>query len=234
MNKLSLRKVAAELEAAYGRAKQPRKMHWFELVLLENVAYLVDDDRRAKVFQALKREIGTSPKAILQADLGAIAAAIEEGGMKPMMRAEKVRACAGIALSIGIQELDRAVKGDPALAKRLLRQFPGVGEPYADRILLFCGGVVSLAPDSNALRVMTRLGIVDEKKNYQSTYRAAVAATRGELRSAADARSAHLLLRRHGQEICKRSSPRCDVCAVRAQCAWYRTILQPVSIRGAE
>jgi endonuclease III len=220
--RISLRDVVAALEAFYGRAKPPLRTKWFELVLLENVAYLVDDARRAKAFQRLKREIGTSPEAILRCDAGTIAAVIADGGMKPMMRAEKVRQCAEIALSIGTRDLDLAMKTDPAHAKRLLRRFPSVGEPCADKILLFCGGVASLAPDSNALRVLTRLGFVEEKRTYQATYRAAVAVPRGDVPTVADAQSAHLLLRRHGQEICKRSSPRCDMCVVRGECAWYR------------
>ena len=212
MQRSSLRKIVAELEAAYGPVKHPRNANWFELVLLENVAYLVDDARRAEVFKRLKREIGITPEKILRADLDAIADVIADGGMKPRMRAEKVRACAEIAVSIG----------KLAITKQVLQRFPGIGEPSADKILLFCAGAPSVAPDSNALRVLTRLGFVEEKKNYSATYRAAIAATSAEIKKVADAQSAHIALRRHGQEICKRSSPRCDVCAVRAACAWYQ------------
>jgi endonuclease III len=220
----SLREIVAELEGVYGRVRQPPQTDWFELVLLENVAYLVDDARRQKAFENLRREIGTAPEAILRADVVTIAAAIADGGMKPMMRAEKLRVCAEIALGIGVSELDLAVRVDPPRAKQLLRQFPSVGEPCADKILLFCGGVASVAPDSNALRVLIRLGFVEEQNDYRRTYRAAAAAIREEIRNLTDARSAHVLLRRHGQEVCKRSSPRCDVCAVRAECAWYRNV----------
>ncbi len=100
----SIRKVLAALEGVYGRVKRRRTTHWFDLVLLENVAYLVDDHRKLKVFEKLKREIGTAPEAILRADTATIAAVIADGGMKPMMRAEKVRTCAEIALRIGVSE----------------------------------------------------------------------------------------------------------------------------------
>ena len=84
---------------------------------------------------------------------------------------------------------------------------------------------MTLAPDSNALRVLLRLGYGDESKNYAKTYRSAVNATNAELRDAKFAQRAHILLRRHGQEVCKRSAPRCEVCPLRGECAWYLAML---------
>lgn len=80
---------------------------------------------------------------------------------------------------------------------------------------------VTLAPDSNALRVLLRLGYGEESKNYATTYRSAVKATSGELPDAIFARRAHIVLRRHGQEVFERSAPRCDVCPIRANCGFY-------------
>jgi len=35
------------------------------------------------------------------------------------------------------------------------------------------------------------------------------------------AQRAHIALRRHGQEVCKRSAPRCEVCPLRRLCTFY-------------
>jgi endonuclease III len=218
---VTFREVLAQLGAFYGRIRERSSRDWFELVLLENAAYLVDDARRARVFDALRRQIGSSPEAILAASPEAITVAIADGGMKPPMRAAKVRTCAELALRIGRRELERTMKSDPVRAKKLLRQFPGIGEPSADKILLFCAGIASLAPDSNALRVTTRVGLSAEQASYPATYRAAVAAADGEHLTLAESRAAHTLLRRHGQELCKRSAPRCDLCVLRDECVWY-------------
>lgn len=202
---VNLRQVVAALEKTYGRIE----LHVtdpFEMIVLENVAYLVDDARRHETFESLRRAIGITPDAILKHSAGEIAAVIAGGGMKPEMRAEKVLDCARLA----------------ARGEKALRKFPGVGEPLADRILLFAGSKITLAPDSNGLRVLLRLGFGEESKNYAATYRSALAATDGELRDAAFAQRAHLLLRRHGQELCKRSAPRCELCPLRDGCAWYR------------
>ena len=178
----------------------------FEMILLENVAYLVDDARRLETFRKLRDEIGLSPDAILSASAEKIAKVIEGGGMLPPHRAAKVIACARLAEKIGV-----------TLDKKILRKYPGVGEPLADKILLFNGKQRTLAPDSNALRVLLRLGFGTESKNYAASYKSAVAAA-GEL---PNAKEAHILLRRHGQEVCKTKAPRCEVCPLRGECAWY-------------
>jgi len=52
----------------------------FELVLLENCAYLVDDRRRATVFRRLKRTVGTRPDAILRTPLPLLAEVMTTDG----------------------------------------------------------------------------------------------------------------------------------------------------------
>ena len=218
--RLQLKHIVTALAGVYGE-HEPQITDPFEMILLENAAYLAPDDRRLATFKALRSKIGTSPEKILEHDGNAIADVITGGGMQPEMRAGKVLECARIAREIGLDILKNAIRSEPLKAKKLLRRFPGVGEPYADRILLFNGAAATLAPDSNALRVLARLGFVAEEKNYSKMYKAAVNATKDEAADAGAARRAHLLLRRHGQEVCKRADPMCDVCVIRADCAWY-------------
>ena len=205
---MTLQNVVSALQKLYG-VISPRVTDPFEMILLENASYLVDDARRAETLERLRSAVGLTPEAILKHSRDEIAAVIAGGGMKPEMRAEKVLDCARLAVKSGVTE-------------KTLRKFPSIGEPYADRILLFNGKKVTLAPDSNALRVLLRLGYGQESKSYSTTYRSAMTAAAGELRDVTFAQGAHVLLRRHGQEVCKRSAPRCDVCPVRAECAWYQ------------
>jgi endonuclease III len=208
MTPMRLAAIIGALEKIYGppalRITDP-----FEMIVLENAAYLVDDARRQETFERLRATIGVTPEAIAKCSREEIAEVIAGGGMLPEHRADKVLECARLAVKAGVTE-------------KTLRKFPSIGEPYADRILLFNGKKLTLAPDSNALRVLLRLGYGEESKNYAKTYRSAVAATAGELRDAAFAQRAHVLLRRHGQEVCKRSASRCELCPLRKDCAWYR------------
>ena len=221
---IGLRAAIDRLATFYGRAPRPPAVDPFELVIWENCAYLVDDVRRATTFKRLKRAVGLNPAAILATPLPRLAAIIKEGGMHAARRAEKLHTAADIALDIGTAALRRAIKRSPEEAKLLLRRFPGIGEPGADKILLLCRGALTLAPDSNALRVLGRLGYGAQSDNYQRTYRSAAHAVASQLPAAfAWSIQAHQLLRRHGQELCKRAAPRCDACPLRADCRWYLT-----------
>ena len=195
-----LKERIARLEQRYGRPVPP-PADPFELVLLENCAYLVDDKRRATVFRRLKRMVGTRPSAILRMPLPLLADVIRDGGMLPLRRAEKLRT---------------------AEARKILKRFPGIGNPGADKILLFCRGGLGLGPDSNALRVLVRLGYGRESSDYPRKYRSAVEAAAPELPTDFSwLIRAHQLLRRHGQEVCKRARPLCDRCPLTSGCRWY-------------
>ena len=121
-------------------------------------------------------------------------------------------------------DLDAVLRLPEKQASKTLRLFPGIGAPGVEKILLFCGVKPVLALDSNGLRVLVRLGYGEEKKDYAATYRLAQEAARREVRADVKAlQRAHLLLRRHGQELCRRTAPRCPECPVAATCAFARS-----------
>jgi endonuclease III len=96
----------------------------------------------------------------------------------------------------------------------------------ADKLLLAAGSEVTLALESNGLRVLVRLGYAKEDANYAKTYRAAAEAVTPELPDdAAWLVAAHQLLRRHGQETCRRSEPRCKLCPLAPGCDFARLAL---------
>ncbi|MGZ5380951.1 MAG: hypothetical protein ACXWFQ_03765, partial [Thermoanaerobaculia bacterium] len=96
-------------------------------------------------------------------------------------------------------------------------------EPGADKLLLAAGSAVTLAPDSNGLRVLVRLGYATEDANYAKTYRAVAEAVAPELPDdTAWLVAAHQLLRRHGRETCRRSEPRCEICPLAKGCDFAR------------
>jgi endonuclease III len=69
-----------------------------------------------------------------------------------------------------------------------------------------------------------RVGFGQENSNYGKKYRSAAEAVAPALPDDFDwLIRAHQLLRRHGQETCKTSEPRCAVCPLTRDCAWYRS-----------
>ncbi len=193
----------------------------FELILWENVAYLAPPARRLEAFEQLKRTVGTAPEVILAAEPSALERITARGILKSTF-ATKLRECARIALEQFDGDLETVIRGPLDKAKRALRSFPGIGEPGAEKILLFTGQQALLAPESNGLRVLVRLGLVREEKSYSRTYTASRQAARDLPAEPSVMQEAHLLLQKHGQTLCKRENPLCGECPLAAECAYAR------------
>ena len=206
-----LAETLALLEQRHGTLEPPSRDPW-ELLLLESCAYLVDDARRKQTLVRLRERVGDDPAALIASPMGVLSAAIEGGGMQPENRAAKVREAANIALDAGLPQIRAMVREDPDEARAVLERFPGIGRPGAQRILLFAGSLRTLAPESNALRALLRLGWGSEHSSYAASYKSACEAVEPELSSLTRLDAAHLLLRRHGQETCKSSRPLCETC----------------------
>jgi endonuclease-3 len=192
------------------------------MILWENVAYLADDDRRREAFQTLKKRVGTEPGQLLSASDEALLEVTRHGTLADQF-AKKLRQCAKIALEEFDGDLRPVLKLPIAKARKALQKFPGIGEPGADKILLFCHTHPVLALESNGLRVLLRLGFGEEKKSYSTTYRLVQKAVEEGLdKDYAWLIQAHLLLRQHGQELCRRTEPICDKCPLAAECEFYQ------------
>jgi endonuclease III len=220
----SLPQVLAALKTRYAHVKPPAAgRDPLALILWEMVAYLADDDTRGKAFKALRDRVGLAPSALLEASLPVLTAICRSGGsVQPFDRAKRIKLIAALANDEFDGDLSQILTWEYAPAVRALRKFPSVGEPGADRILMLCGSHAVLGLDSNALRVLLRLGYGEESANYTKAYRsardAAMAVLPKEPGALADA---SLLLREHGKETCKTSAPRCEECPVTAACAYF-------------
>src|SRR6516164_9703541 len=184
------------LAAAAGPADPVPSADGWELVLAENIAYLVDDQRRWQALAELRRRVGLAPEQILAAPEPVLAGIV--AGARPVERVQRLRRCAELAIA-----------GAP------WRAYPGIGAPGADRIDLFTAARAVLALDANGLRVLTRLGFGDPVRSYAASYRKARAEASARLPVTVPAcQRASQLLRRHGQLICRRKDPSCSTCAI--------------------
>ncbi len=87
-------------------------------------------------------------------------------------------------------------------ARAALAAFPMVGPPGADRILAATGSHAVFGLDSNALRVLLRIGWGHEQRGYSATYRSVQSAIAAELRPQPSwLAAAAAVLRRHGCEL---------------------------------
>jgi hypothetical protein len=188
------------LEQAGGLPDPVPSADGWELVLAENVAYLVDDRRRWHALAGLRRLTGLVPEQILCASEAVLATVV--AGPRPEQRVQRLRRCAELAI-----------------AAAPWRAYPGIGKPGADRIDLFTGARAVLALDANAMRVLARLGYAAPERSYSVSYRHAQAAATARLTATVPAlQRASLLLRRHGQLVCHRKDPSCPGCPLAGDC----------------
>ena len=190
-------------------------------ILWDNIGYLIDDDRRATLFEEFRQTVGLDAASILAASDSCLLALARKGGMNPQARVERWHEIAGIVAQECGGDLAGFLRGlPPARARTFLKRFPVTGDSGADRILLFCGLDVRPSVDSNGLRVLVRLGLVSLKVSYAATYKEAVgtiAQFAGHGREWLMA--CHVLLREHGRSLCKRNNPRCIACPLDSVCA---------------
>jgi endonuclease III len=218
---LTLADAVGLLGTHHGPPVRPPTADPFELILLENVAYLAPPARRREAFEHLKRTIGTSPTEILSAPRLDLERVTARGILKGTFAAKLIESARTAACEFG-GDLGATIRGPLNEAVRALRSFPGIGEPGAEKILLFAGREPLLAPESNGLRVLVRLGFVREGKSYAKTYAASRLVARQLPADVHAMQNAHLLLQLHGQTLCRRSAPRCGECPLAAGCAYAR------------
>jgi endonuclease III len=76
---------------------------------------------------------------------------------------------------------------------------------------------------SNCTGVLERIQKGHEERNYHASYREAQRMIDSGVPATFDARiRAYLLLKRHGQGLCKRTKPKCEICPLRAACAFVK------------
>lgn len=218
---LPFAKLIDRLADFYGEPEPPAVTEPFAMVLWENVAYLASDAKRAEAFAELQDTVGLAPGDIRKAK-DSVLLAIARKGIVPTNALDKLREAAEIARKSFNDNVSAILDRPVAATKKDLRKFPSIGEPAAEKILLFNLRHPFLALESNGLRVLVRLGYAPEHRNYSTTYKGVQRALAPQLPD--DCRAlirAHQLLRQHGQELCKRTLPHCGSCPLRTHCAYF-------------
>jgi endonuclease-3 len=210
------------LEAHYG----PQSPNWptdpYLFLVWWHCGYPASDASCAKGWESLKTRIGLEPDRLLAAKPSQLALALKPGGMVPELRGMRLQEIADRVQKEFGGDLTAALKGLPiSRARAALKKFPGIADPGADRILLFGGISPVAAVPSNCPHVLTRIYMGQGRDNYSRDYAEAQELIAADVPAKFDPRvRAFLLLKCHGQQLCKRSNPKCTVCPVAPSCAW--------------
>jgi endonuclease-3 len=219
---IRLPKILTQLEAFYGKQEPCWPVDPYLFLVWWHCGYPASDAACSKGWASLTKEIGVSVPEILAAPPGKLARALKPGGMVPELRAMRLKEIAArIKDELG-GDLRAALVGPMAQVRKTLKKFSNIADPGADRILLFGGIAPVAAVPSNCPQVLVRIQHGEERQNYGGTYREAQQAIEREVPEKFDARTrAFLLLKRHGQDLCKRTKPKCLQCPLQSSCAYF-------------
>src|SRR5262249_18819453 len=172
-NRLTVREVLNQLEKFYGKQEPCWPSDPYLFLLWWYCGYPASDASCSKGWKQLTEKIGSDPDAILAAPPASLAAVLKPGGMLPELRAERMKeVTARIKDEFG-GDLRASLSGPIPKVRKILKSFPSIGDPGADRILLFAGIQPVAAVPSNCTGVLGRIQKGGGEKNYNDSYRAA-------------------------------------------------------------
>ncbi len=194
----------------------------FQFLIWWQCGYPPSEERCARGWTALNEMTSVSAPELLAARPAELARALACGGLIPRLRAARVREIARMTQEQFGGDLRRALEPLPAAeARKLLKRFPGIGLPGADRILLFAAIAPVAAVPSACPHVLPRIVVGREAASYTASYRQAQQLIESQVAATVAARSrSYLLLGRHGRELCKARNPKCGQCPIAARCAY--------------
>jgi endonuclease III len=207
-----VRAIRDRLREMYGRPRnRPHREPVEELV--RTVLSQNTNDRNRDVAYARLRERFPSWEAVCDAPPEEVIEAIRPGGLAQQKgpRIQQILRTIGDPIELGwLAEAPRAQ------AIEYLTALPGVGRKTAACVQIFSFDRPEIPVDTHVYRVGGRLGLFPAKASLELAHDEMLA-----IADPGDAYELHMNLIRHGREIC-RPAPRCEQCALRRMCPWYR------------
>ena len=204
--------IQRRLRAAYGAPPAPRRLPPLDELILTVLSQNTNDTNRDRAYADLRGRFPTWDE-VADAPLPAIARAIRRGGLGPTK-------------SVRIREILRELRGQeiPLDARAFARMrsralwdllvgLRGVGPKTAACVLLFSLGRPFFPVDTHVHRVARRLGLVPAAADA-----VAAQALLQDAVPPADVYALHMLLIRHGRDVCLARRPLCSRCPLAALC----------------
>ena len=214
------------LAGKYGTLEPDFPTDPYQFIVWWHCGYPQSQKACAKGWAALTKATRIEPADLLRAHPGKLTEALRPGGMVPELRAMRLKEIAERVLKEFGGDLTAALRAmSRKQARAALVSFPSIANPGADRILLFGGMVPIAAVPSNCAHVLVRIEHGRERENYAVNYRMAQESIEAAVPATFDARmQAYLLLRRLGQDVCKRANPKCGDCVVSSKCRYASSL----------
>ncbi len=204
--------ILARLRAAYGVPPVPRRLAPLNELVLTVLSQNTSDTNRDRAYADLRARFSTWDE-VADAPLPAIARAIRRGGLGPT-KSVRLREILRELRARGIPLDERAfARMRSAALWDLLVGLKGVGPKTAACVLLFSLGRPYFPVDTHVHRVSRRLGLVPEKADA-----AQAQILLQEAVPPRDVYALHMLLIRHGRDVCIARRPFCSRCPLAGLC----------------
>jgi endonuclease-3 len=204
--------ILRRLRRAYGEPSPPRRLAPLDELVLTVLSQNTNDTNRDRAYADLRTRFPAWDE-VADAPLPAIARAIRRGGLGPT-KSVRLREILRTLRERRIPLDERAfVRMRSAQLWDLLVGLRGVGPKTAACVLLFSLGRPYFPVDTHVHRVARRLGLVPEGAD---AVRAQVLIQ--EAVPPRDVYALHMLLIRHGREVCIARRPLCSRCPLSDIC----------------
>jgi len=214
-----------QLEHHYGRQHPAWPTEPYEFLVWWHCGYPASDTTCAKGWAALGAFTGLKPQQLLECKTAALTRVLKAGGLIPDVRARRIHDIARRVVDDFHGNLAAALAQlPPEDTRKALKRFPGIGDPGADRMMLFGDMAPIAAIPSNATQVAVRIQHGDSLGSYAKDYSEGVKLIESHVSAAIPSRKrAYLLLKIHGETLCKRAKPKCEDCPIARGCAFLRS-----------
>jgi endonuclease-3 len=204
--------ILRRLRRAYGDPPAPRRLAPLDELILTVLSQNTNDTNRDRAYADLRARF-PSWDDVADAPLPAIGRAIRRGGLGPTKSVrlrEILRSLRGRAIPLDERAFARMRS---AALWDLLVGLKGVGPKTAACVLLFSLGRPFFPVDTHVHRVARRLGLVPEDADAVKAQELLQAAVPPD-----DVYDLHMLLIRHGREVCLARRPICSRCPLSDVC----------------
>jgi endonuclease-3 len=207
------------LTRVYGRKEVGRRRtNALDTLMLTILSQNTNDVNRDKAYRSLKMAF-PNWEDVMDSDRMQVAKAIRVGGLANIKSERIINVLRFIDRERGQLSLEFLKKMTPADVDAWLSQMKGVGPKTRAIVMLFSLGMSAFPVDTHVHRVTKRIGLIGRRTSRERAQQElAVLVPEREYYNL------HINLIEHGRAVCNARKPKCPVCAVRSQCAYYHDV----------
>ena len=198
--------------ATHSGLLEPKRDNPVDVLVATILSQATNDTLSERAFQTLKKTF-PSWETVVDADPASLEEVLAEGGLQ-REKTKKIQGALGkLRRDFGKVSLDGLARRSPRECFDYLVSLPGVGPKTAACVMAFALDMPAFPVDTHVHRLSKRLGLVPPGLTAEKTQKHLEEITPDEIKM-----PLHLLLIRHGREVCSSRRPKCSICTLRDFC----------------